>query len=282
MKKLIVNADDFGRHVSINKAILQGHASGCITSASLMPGGAAFADAVEKAAGCPSLGVGVHLTLIGEKPVLCPSQIPSLVDGEGRLVSQYPQFLARFLRGCINLSEVRAELTAQMDKVAALGIAITHVDSHQHLHVLPGITDIVLDIAAACNVKALRIPAVPLYFTGGYPYRFSQLLGRSGLTVLAKLANCKAKSRGFKMPDHFFGIVAGGGVREECLLDIVRNLPDGVSEIMVHPGDNDYVLSADTGWSHSFQAELAAVSSPQVSRLLKEQKIVLASFRDLW
>ena len=167
MKKLIINADDFGRHQSINNAIIQGHVSGCITSASIMPGGNAFQDAVDKAIEHPQLGIGIHLTLIGEKPVMNPSEIPTLVDDKGYLLKEYPQFLNRFLRGEINLSEVRAELSAQIDKVVASGVRITHIDSHQHLHVLPGIIDIVLDIAEKHNIKSLRIPNVPLGFTGG-------------------------------------------------------------------------------------------------------------------
>lgn len=281
MRRLIINADDFGRHLSVNKAIIQGHVSGCITSASLMPSGVAFQDAIEKAASCPGLGVGVHFTLIGEKPILSPTMIPSLVDSEGCLVKQYPQFVARFLQGRIKLSEVRAELTAQVNKVVANGIRVTHVDSHQHLHILPGIIDIVLDIAAQYNINALRIPAVPIGFTGGYPYKFSQFIGRSGLVLLSKLAKYKAKRRGFKIPDHFFGIVAGGSMREECLLNIIKKLPNGVSEIMFHPGDDDIAISADCGWSHHFQEELTAVSNVQVPKLLSEQKILLASFRDI-
>lgn len=281
MRGLIINADDFGRHLSVNRAIIQGHASGCITSASLMPSGVAFQDAIEKAASYPTLGVGVHLTLVGEKPIVDPAKIPSLVDRDGRLFKQHPQFLARFLQGQIKLSEVRAELTAQMEKVIDSGLAITHVDSHQHLHVLPGIIDIVLDITAKYNINAVRIPAVPLRFTGGYPYEVSQLIGRSGLLLLAKMAMHKAKKRGFHTPDHFFGIVAGGSMREECLLNVIKDLPNGVSEIMVHPGDDDITLHADCGWSHHYQEELTAVSSHQVAKLLKEHKITLMSFKDI-
>ena len=280
MRKLIINADDFGRHLSVNRAIIQGHTSGCITSASLMPSGCAFQDAIEKAANFPSLGVGVHFTLIGEKTVLPPEQVPSLVNCDGRLHKEYPEFISRFFQGRIKLNEVRAELTAQMEKVVSNGIAVAHIDSHQHLHVLPGIINIVLDIAAKYKIKALRIPAVPIGFTGGYPIKFSQLIGRSGLLFFAKLASVKAKRKNFKFPDHFFGIVAGGCLREECLLDIIRNLPHGVSEVMIHPGDNDQVLSAECGWSHQFQEELHAVYSAQVAGLLRENKIELASFRD--
>ena len=281
MKKLIINADDFGRHQSINNAIIQGHVLGCITSASLMPGGNAFQDAVDKAIEHPQLGIGIHLTLIGEKPVMNPAEIPSLVDDKGYLLKEYTQFLARFLRGKINLSEVRAELTAQLDKVVASGVRITHIDSHQHLHVLPGINDIVLDIAELHNIKALRIPDVPLGFTGGYSYIFGQFIGRAGLVFLAKIARFKAKARGFKSPDHFFGIVAGGSLREDCLLNIANVLKNGTTEIMLHPGEDDVLLRAECGWQHNFQEELAAVLSPKVRNMLESKEIRLVTFKDI-
>nr|WP_093793053.1 ChbG/HpnK family deacetylase [Sporomusa acidovorans] len=90
---------------------------------------------------------------------------------------------------------------------------------------------------------------------------------------MAKLAAAKAKRKSFNFPNHFLGIVAGGCLREECLLDIIRNLPQGVSEVMVHPGDNDAILSAECGWSHHFQEELNAVCSTQTANFLQKNKI---------
>ena len=281
MRKLIVNADDFGRHVLINDAVIQGHMEGCITSATLMPSAAAFDDAVSKAAAHPTLGVGVHLTLIGEKPLLPPEQIPSLVDENGHLAEKYPQFMARFFKGAIRLDEVRAELAAQMQKVIASGLRVTHIDSHQHLHVLPGVIDIALELAAAHNINAVRIPSVPLSFTGGYSCTPGQFVGRSGLIFLAALARRKARQRGFRTPDHFYGIVAGGGLREASLLEILQNLPAGSTEIMIHPGTDNQALAAACGWAHQFEEELQTALSSQAKALLKEQQITLASFRDI-
>ena len=246
-----------------------------------MPSAAAFDDAVTKAAAHPSLGVGVHLTLIGEKPLLPPEQIPSLVDENGQLAEKYPQFMARFFKGAVSLKEVRAELAAQIQKVVDRGLRITHIDSHQHLHVLPGIIDIALELAAAHQIKAVRIPSVPLGFTGGYSCTPGQFVGRSGLIFLAALARRKARQRGFRTPDHFFGIVAGGGLREESFLEILRKLPAGSTEIMIHPGTDNQALAAACGWAHQFEEELQTALSSQAKALLKERSITLASFRDI-
>lgn len=281
MKLLIVNADDFGLHPAVNRAIIAGHTGGCITSTSIMPGAAAFADAASLAERHPSLGTGVHLTLVGERPVADPAAVPTLVDGDGRFPGQYPAFLARYLRGRVSRDEIRTELTAQVAKAAAAGVKITHLDSHQHLHVMPGIIDIVLDLAAQFGIKALRIPAEPRFFSGGFPYTAGRFVGRFGLSSLASLARRKAKRRGFAVPDHFFGMLAGGNMRQEYLLAILDRLPDGVSEIMVHPGDDAAALGALYGWGYRWQDELAALTSPETRRRLEANGIRLISFREL-
>lgn len=281
MKRLIVNADDFGIHPLVNAAIIKAHENGCVTSTSLMATGVAFDEAVAFAAGQPRLGIGVHLVLVGERPVSEPGSIPTLVDGEGRLPAQYPAFLASYLTGRISLDEVRSELTAQIAKVAATGLAISHIDSHQHLHVLPGIDDIVFDLAAAFKIKAVRVPAEPPFFTGGYPFSLGRFLGRLGLTVLAARAGRRAKGRGLAAPDHFFGMLAGGNLRQEYLLNIIDSLPPGVSEIMTHPGADDAVLGAGYNWQYSWQAELAGLTSPAVRQSLADRGIDLISFREL-
>ena len=157
MKYLIINADDFGLDETVNIGIIQGHTAGAITSTSIMPSGKAFAHAITLAAANPQLGIGVHLTLVGEKPVCNPKIVPSLVDEDGFLPAQYPQFLLHYLFGDIQLADIRRELTAQVQKVADSGIHITHLDSHQHLHIMPGIMNITLDIARTFGIKAIRI-----------------------------------------------------------------------------------------------------------------------------
>jgi len=282
VRKLIVNADDFGLHPGVNKAVIEGHVSGCITSTSLMPGGAAYAGAVDLAAKYPELGVGVHLTLVGgEKPVLDQALVPSLVDEEGRLFNDYLQFIARFIVGKVNLAEVRLELAAQLDKVFGSGLVPTHVDSHQHLHVLPGISDIVLDLAWSRGIKALRVSDEPLSFIGGYPFAPGRLIGRTALTLLATLVRRKAKRRGFSVPDFFFGMLAGGNMKEEYLLKIIEQLPPGVSEIMVHPGNDDLALGAAYHWPLHWQSELSALTSAAVINRLATMNINLVSFKEL-
>lgn len=281
MKKLIINADDFGLHKNVNGGIINGYQEGCITSTSIMPGGRAFEQAVSLAAGCPELGVGVHLTLVAEKTVVDPSKVKTLVDSYGLLPAGYSEFMNKYILGKLDFSEIKTELDAQIAKVFKTGIKITHLDSHQHLHVLPGILDIVIDLSRKYNISALRIPCEPHFFIGGYPAKFGRMVSRMGLSYLAQRAKIKARKQGLITPDHFFGMLAGGNMRQDYLLNIVDNLPEGVSEIMVHPGNDDIELGKSFTWQYHWQQELTAVKSLELKTHLADNKIKLISFREL-
>lgn len=280
LRYIIINADDFGRHAEINRAVEEGLVHGCLRSATVMPGGAAFAGAIDIARRHEELGLGVHFTLVDGHPILPPEEIPSLVGSEGDFLPDHTALLKRYLKGGVNLEEVRRELAAQLQKIEATGIPISHVDSHQHMHTLPGIIDIVLDLAARAGIRAVRTPRTPL-FAGAFG-GLGQLVGRLGLSTLARLAACKAHRRGLLTPDHFAGIVAGEAVSEGELLHLIAHLPQGTTEVMMHPGTKNDVLQEDSGWQHDFEAELAAILSPRVEAALQKAEVEPVNFRHLY
>ena len=281
MRRLIVNADDFGLHAAVNRGILTAHTEGIVSSTSLMAGGAAFDDAVRIARHCPQLGVGVHLTLVGARPVLPVAEVSSLLDEAGDFYGSYPLFIKRFLRGKIRLAEVERELAAQIDRVRMAGIQPSHLDSHQHLHVLPGIGGLVLDLARRFSIRAIRIPAEPVAFIGATPATVGRLVGRGGLTMLANLFRQHAAAAGIRTSDHFYGMLAGGQLTEPAILAILRRLPPGDSELMTHPGFADESLADAFRWDYQWDAERQALTAPAVRALLAERQIRLISFREL-
>ena len=281
MRRLIVNADDFGLHAAVNRGILAAHTEGIVSSTSLMAGGAAFDDAVRIAKQCPQLGVGVHLTLVGARPVLPVAEVSSLLDEAGDFYGSYPLFIKRFLRGKIRLAEVERELAAQIDRVRMAGIQPSHLDSHQHLHVLPGIGGLVLDLARRFSIRAIRIPAEPVAFIGATPATVGRLVGRGGLTMLANLFRQHAAAAGIRTSDHFYGMLAGGQLTEPAILAILRRLPPGDSELMTHPGFADESLADAFRWDYQWDAERQALTAPAVRALLAERQIRLISFREL-
>lgn len=280
LRYIIINADDFGRHAEINRAVEEGLVHGCLRSATVMPGGAAFAGAIDIARRHEELGLGVHFTLVDGHPILPPEEIPSLVGSEGDFLPDHTALLKRYLKGGVNLEEVRRELAAQLQKIEATGIPISHVDSHQHMHTLPGIIDIVLDLAARAGIRAVRTPRTPL-FAGAFG-GLGQLVGRLGLSTLVRLAACKAHRRGLLTPDHFAGIVAGEAVSEGELLHLIAHLPQGTTEVMMHPGTKNDVLQEDSGWQHDFESELAAILSPRVEAALQKAEVEPVNFRHLY
>ena len=279
MKRIIVNADDFGRHELINRAVERAFNSGCLKSATLMAGGAAFDDAIKLAKKISGLGVGIHFTLANGNPILPPNEIPSLVTEEGIFHADYVKFLKRYLSGKISLDEVRSELAAQLEKISRAGLMPTHVDSHQHLHHVPGIVEIVLDLAAALGIKAMRVANTKLF--DGELDSIGKFVGRLGLGSLAKFATHAAHKRNFTTPEHFAGIVAGESISENFMLKLIENLRDGTTEVMLHPGTDNKILQDFCEWNHNFEKELAAVTSPRVMNLLAEKNISAINFADL-
>lgn len=281
MKQLIINADDFGLHPAVNQGIIKGYQDGIITSTSIMPGAAAFQEAVNLAKENPGLGIGVHLTLVAERPVCNPSQIPSLVDEHGFLPKQYPAFLIRFLQGAISRKEITCELRAQIEAVRQAGLTITHLDSHQHLHVFPGILSIVLSLAREFSIPAMRIPAEAYTYTGTYPWTLPRLLSRGILTFLANRARTQARRQGLVVPDSFFGMLAGGHMTEPYLQQILQDIPAGCSEIMMHPAIQSAAMHQSYGWQYDWEGELAAALSPTAKATIKNNNLSLVSFAAL-
>lgn len=282
MKKLIVNADDFGLHTQINNGIIKGYKEGFITSTSLMCSAPCYEEAVALAADCPDLGIGIHLTLVGGVYSVMPkAKISTLVDREGKFFPDYMVFAKKFYTGQIKLREIEAELRAQLEKGLASGLNITHVDSHQHTHVLPVINTLVTDLCAEYKIMKIRNPQEGYFFSGGFNAGIGRKIGRSGLSFCAALAKMNADKKGICYPEHFFGMLAGGNLNENLVANILNSLPEGTSEIMTHPGMNKKILDQSFTWDYNWEKELAAFLSEENKCLLKKNGISLINFGGL-
>ncbi len=277
MKQIIFNSDDFGRHELINRAVEKSFGAGLLKSATIMAGGVAFEDAVAIAKKNPALGVGIHFTLANGFPVLPPEKIPTLVTAEGIFFADYVEFFKRYLQGKISAEDIKAELAAQLEKIQRTGIILTHFDSHQHLHHFPGVLEIALDLAVAAKIPAMRVSATKIL--SGELGNFGQFIGRLGLSTLAKIARYKAHKKNISTPENFSGIVAGESVTENFLLNLIENLQEGTTEVMLHPGIDNKILQNYCVWEHDFEAELAALTSQKISALLVEKNISAVNFK---
>lgn len=281
MKKLIVNADDFGLHPLINAGIIKGFQEGFITSTSLMTSAPYWQEAVELAQQNPALGIGVHLTLVGSVPPVLPAvRVRSLLDADGLFLPDYVAFAKRFYTGGVRRSELEAELRAQLERALAAGVNLTHVDSHQHTHVLPGVNALVLKLCCEYNIRRVRIPKEGYTFTGGYSTGLGRMVGRSGLSLCADIAAVRADGLGLRHPQHFFGMLAGGHLNAGLIANILRQLPDGVSEIMTHPGLDAAELGKVFSWQYHWRDELDAYLDAGNKELLRTEKIQPVTFAD--
>jgi len=278
--RLIVNADDFGISVRVNEGIVRAHRQGIVTSTSLMAGGRAFDHGVQCWRDTPTLDVGVHLTVVAERPVL--ERRSSLTGADGRFPASAGVFLRGFLSGAIRRVDVAAEWAAQIERIRDQGIRVTHLDSHQHLHILPGLADLALHLAARYDVPFVRVPVEnPLRSQWASRRDLERMLGATALQVCWTLARLIGAGAMSSHAPRFLGFHAGGrldDLRLERLLHALR--PGRTYELMCHPGlrpDEAEIQS----WGYSHETELYALTNPTLRSVLAARNIRLCSFADL-
>jgi len=274
----IVNADDFGLDPGTNRGIIEAHCQGIVTSVSLMPTGDAFEEAVALAHQYTDLSVGIHLTLVEGKSVLPAAKIPSLVTADGGFIKTPGAFVKQWAMGRVRLAEVKQELEAQVAKVADHGISIDKLDSHMHLHLLPGIFQTVVELGRTHRVPGIRLPREEVRWRG-----LNRLADSAKQVVLGSLSRLQGRymrSAELFCPDYLYGLADSGRMTESTLLRLLSWLRPGVTEIMVHPG---YQGSELESWplSHRYrrEKEVQALTSFKVKELVKELQINLVSYR---
>lgn len=283
MSKLIVNADDFGLHSAVNAAVIDGHRTGIITSTSLLAGGEAFTEAVSMAKNNPKLGIGIHIALVGGlKPVCKPSEVPSLLTSKGVFPETYIDFMKRVYTGKINYSELRNEIHAQIERIMESGVHVTHIDGHQHMHVLPTVLPIIIEQAKQHGINAIRIPDESYLFVNNM-YSPVRLLGKVGLSTVAAKARPTIRDNGMYSTQYFWGMVNGGQINQKTLMGILKYVSkkSGTHELMIHPGLNNTILGNLYKWGYHWEDELQAISSNHTHLYIRQNNIVLINYGDL-
>ena len=248
MKYLIVNADDFGFSEGVNQGILKAHRDGMVTGTTVMVNLPLAAHIVEAVAQYPRLGVGIHLNITYGKPVLSVSEVSSLVNEQGEFLR--PGVGADRVRQ----AEVAAEWRAQLALFRSWGLKPTHLDSHHHVHTWPGLRDLAAQLAAELSI----------------PVRFTDPLTREALV-----------SKGVPVTDFFIGDFYGDRATTGYLLNILRGLTPGVTELMCHPAVVDDQLTAKSSYTWPRNTELESLTSPEVNNLARGQGIQLTTYADL-
>jgi hopanoid biosynthesis associated protein HpnK len=283
MKRLIVNADDMGLTVGQNTAILRAHRQGIVTSTSLLANGQAFDNAVVQLQEPHDLSVGVHLTLLEGAPVLSPSEVPDLVNRDGRFDLSYRPLLIRLAADPSMLAQIEAEWKAQILRVVDAGLAPSHLDSHKHLHIFPSLISVVIRLAQRFGIRNVRLPLEwPPFGVGKHPRRLGPWAIVSGLTCLARP---RLHAAGLRTPDHFQGLLYSGQWSTPALAAAIERLSPGTTELMCHPGqsDSDTAALLQRGYSwirdYAFDRETAALCEHDLRERLQRQGIRLVDYR---
>lgn len=269
MKRLIVNADDFGFTNDVNEGIIEAHHRGILTAATIMATGGAFQQAVVLAKESPELDVGVHLTLIGTRSLSDPAHaLPNTIRG----------LVTAIALGHIDLYR---ELEMQLLRVVSAGIIPTHFDTHKHTHLHPRVLDAVALLAAKYGVRWIRRP-----FDLPVPARIEVPLKKRWLSSLIGFQcgafEASAKRHGFHSTDHFAGFQITGRFGAAELAAVAAALPEGTTEFMCHPGHcGSELRESRTRLKESRQRELEALCSLEVKEALRRNGVVLGRYRDL-
>ena len=289
MKQLIVNADDFGLTESVNRGILDAHRDGIVTSATLMANGIAFESAAAASKRFYRLGIGVHLNLTEGTPVADAPRIRTLVDRGGRLHMTPARLWAGIATGRVSLAHIEFELRAQIKKVIRTGVRPTHFDGHKHIHVLPDVSEIVIQLAREFGVPAVRCPmeqnahaSLPVRSLGPLAIsRIKQYLVSRAVSAMARSFRRKLEQAGLLSPARFYGISDTGFLDASTIRRILANLPQGVSELMCHPGYRDIDLErTGTRLLTQREIEIQGLTAVSVKNLVVSEGIQLGTFND--
>ncbi len=270
-RRLIVNADDFGRSHSINQAVLRAHQNGILTTASLMVNETALEEAVAIAQDNPRLGVGLHLTLACGRSALAPGQIPGLVNLQGSFSNNPVQAGMRYFFNGKLKSQLRSEMAAQFERFHKTGLRLDHVNGHLNIHLHPVIADLLMANAGDWGIGHLRLTRDPFWFntaldSGHWLYKTSHSFIYLLLSARVRPA---LRRQGIRHTCRVFGLLQNARVNEAYIRRLLDKLPEGDSELYSHPSLDE------------FRHELDALTSPAVRQTVEKLGIQLIRYQDL-
>jgi hopanoid biosynthesis associated protein HpnK len=278
-RALILTADDFGQHVDINAGIARAAQAGVLSATSLMVGAPALDDALARARDVPGLRIGLHLTLIDGRATLPARAIPHLVDAHGHFRTDMVRYGFRLFADKRMRREIRAEIRAQFETYASLGLKLDHVDTHKHFHLHPTLLDLILEVGAEFDLRAMRLPREPVAFA--FRAAASAGVGAAALTPLLLRMRRRFAAAGVRHNDQMYGMAWSGAMLEARLLAVLDALPAGVSEIYFHPATSSGETLAQGMRGYRNREELEALLSAAVRARLAALELEPCGYSDL-
>lgn len=276
MKRLIVSADDFGLTRSINEGIIKAYREGIVTNLNCMPAGEAFEDARGLIGSLGLRDIGAHLSLTESAAVTEPRKIPTLVTKDNRFYKDHNAFLFKFIFGLIRQDEIYLELKGQLEKVRRLGVNITNLSSHEHIHMMPSILDIFIRLAGEYNIPSIRYPCGERIRRFGAGGLYKHII----MSYFRQRTEKALEEKGIIYPEHFAGFFDSGRLTEDALSDMLTHLDDGVTELVCHPGFLGPEILSRYKWHANCEYELYALTSRRIKRIINENDIKLITYQD--
>lgn len=278
-KFLIVTADDFGLHSAVNESIEQAARAGILTTASLMVGAPAAREAVRLAHSLPSLRVGLHVVLADGLATLAPELIPGLADATGYMDGRMAWNGVRFFALPAVRRQLEAEIRAQFTAFVRTGLPLDHVNAHKHFHLHPTLLAMLLRIGRDYGLDAVRVPDEPLWFAvqgSGALGGVGNLLLKPWIAVMRQ----RLRAAGIFCNDSLFGVGASGAMNAAKLMNIVARLPDGVTEIYLHPAGETDAAIAPSMSRYRHTDERDALLDPQVREAIAAMQVGQGGYGD--
>lgn len=276
---VVINGDDFGFSHGVNQAIVRAHEQGILTSTSLMVTGVAVKEAIALARSHPKLAVGLHLVLVCGRSVLPPHEIPHLVDGEGNFSNDSVKAGLRYQFDQAAREELRREIRAQLEAFRQMGLPLSHVDGHLHLHVHPVVLNILVELAQEFGIRVIRLPLEELMLTLRLDRSnlMTKLIWSIVFGQLRRYGEGLLQANGIEFVDRVYGLLQTGSMTEQYLLGMIPQIQANTVEIYCHPAMAlaDEPLNGPAG---SGSVELAALLSQPVRQALIEHGFELTNY----
>jgi hopanoid biosynthesis associated protein HpnK len=283
LKKLIITGDDFGLSLPVNEAIEEAHRRGILTTASLMVGAKATADAVERAKRLPSLKVGLHLVLVDGSPVLAREAVPDLVTGKDELSSHLIRAGINFFFRPTVRQQLEKEIRAQFQAFQDTGLLLDHVNSHHHIHLHPTVLGLILRVGREYGMKAMRLPYEPPLHSWRASRKglLRKLMAWLCLFPWLTLLKARLREADLRWNNFVFGMNDSGHMHLDLVLRFVRYLPEGVTEIYFHPAIDHRSKNELPLKENQLQDELEVLTHPTLRQALLASDIERFVFSDL-
>ncbi|MCD6289807.1 MAG: hopanoid biosynthesis-associated protein HpnK [Anaerolineae bacterium] len=276
--QVIINADDFGRSPAVNAAVKRAHREGILTSASLMVTGDAAQEAIAIAREMPSLAVGLHVVVASGRAALPPKEIPHIVKPDGRFPDDPVRQGLLYAFSRTARRELARELSAQFERFAATGLALSHVDGHQHLHMHPVVFNLLIPLAEQYGAKGLRLPRDDLWLALGYDRRQAgaKILWAIALNTLCRWGRGRLSRRRLVVTHRVYGAMQTGHMTEDYVARVLQRIEVPTAELYFHP-----TLGTEVEALGPNPNDLATLLSPTIRSIIRERHLRLTTYARL-